>query len=94
MEVDINKIMITIRITTAIKKYKPDIDLSDFEIFDDGTLPLNRMANMMSLDFDELLEKEPVQLKESYGYYTILNGRHRVARAIIEGRTTINAKIM
>lgn len=94
MEVDINKIMITIRITNAIKKYKPDADLSGFEIIDDGTLPLNRMDNMMSLNFDELLLSEPVQLQESYGYYKILNGRHRIARAIIEGRNKINAKIM
>jgi hypothetical protein len=86
--------MITVRITNAIKKYKSDADLSGFEIFDDGTLPLNRMDNMMSLNFDELLENEPVQLSESYGYYRILNGRHRIARAIIEGRKTINAKIM
>lgn len=94
MQVDINKIMITVRITNAVKKYKPDADLSGFKIVDDGTLPLNRMSTMMSLNFNDLLEKEPVQLKESYGYYTILNGRHRVARAIIEGRTSINAKIM
>jgi len=93
MEVNLSQIIITYRIVNAIKKYKSDIDLSGFTVVDDGTLPLNRMENMMSLDFNSLIENEPVQLKESFDGYRIQNGRHRVARAIIEGRKSIKAKI-
>jgi hypothetical protein len=92
MEVELTQIIITNRIVNAIKKYNSDIDLSGFTIINDGTLPLNRMENMMNLNFNSLIKNEPVQLKESYDGYLIQNGRHRVARAIIEGRHTINAE--
>jgi hypothetical protein len=92
MEVTLSTIVITYRIVNAVKKYKPDIDLSGFCIVEDGTLPLNRMENMMSLDFESLIDKEPVQLRETFDGYRILNGRHRIARAIIEGRISIKAK--
>jgi hypothetical protein len=71
---------------------------------------LPRMEDMMNSNFERLLEKEPVDLtvaKNSDGkmlgtkigdtmkkLYEILNGRHRISRAIIEGRQTIKANII
>lgn len=71
---------------------------------------LPRMEQMMQSNFDELIQNEPVELKVARNNegrmiglkidgvmkkaYEILNGRHRIARAIIEGRKTINANIL
>lgn len=73
-------------------------------------LPLKRMEIMMQHDFDKLLENEPVELifsRNEYGkknstkiddirmpLYEIINGRHRITRAIIEGREKIKATII
>lgn len=70
---------------------------------------LKRMENIMQVDFDELLKNEPVELipaRNNQGKiigikidgklkkaYEILNGRHRIARAIIDNRKKINANI-
>lgn len=71
---------------------------------------LIRMAQMMESNFEELIENEPVELKvarTSDGkmigtkidgnmkkMYEIINGRHRITRAIIEGHKTIKAIII
>ena len=71
---------------------------------------LSRMERMMEANIDELLENEPVELEHCFTaegkkkgrkingkgvlVYDIVNGRHRIARAIIEGKTEINADIV
>lgn len=71
---------------------------------------LSRMGQMMESNFEELLENEPVELKVARTpdgkmigtkidgsmkkMYEILNGRHRITRAIIEGHKTIKAIIV
>lgn len=71
---------------------------------------LSRMEQMMESNFDELMKNEPVELKvarTSDGkmigikidgimkkMYEIINGRHRITRAIIEGNKAINAIII
>lgn len=71
---------------------------------------LSRMEEMMNSNFQELLQNEPVELKiarTSEGkmigtkidgvmkkMYEIINGRHRITRAIIEGHKNINALIV
>ena len=71
---------------------------------------LPRMEQMMESNFNELLQNEPVELKVARTQdgkiigiridgimkkmYEILNGRHRITRAIIEGHKTINAIII
>lgn len=71
---------------------------------------LARMERMMESDFDELIKNEPVELKIARNNegkmigvkidgvtkksYEIINGRHRISKAIIDGRKTINANIM
>lgn len=71
---------------------------------------LSRMEQMMESDFTELLEKEPVKLKvarTSDGkmigtkidgvmkkMYEIIDGRHRITRALIDGHKNIKAIII
>lgn len=71
---------------------------------------LSRMEQMMESNFEELLENEPVELKVAKTtegkmigakidgtmkkMYEILNGRHRITRAIIEGHKTIKAIVI
>lgn len=71
---------------------------------------LSRMGQMMESNFEELLENEPVELKVAKTpegkmigakidgtmkkMYEILNGRHRITRAIIEGHKTIKAIVI
>jgi hypothetical protein len=71
---------------------------------------LTRMGRMMDSDFDKLLDKEPIELKvarTSNGkiigtkidgimkkMYEIINGRHRITRAVINGYKYINANII
>ena len=50
-------------------------------------------------DFDNLLNIEPIQIKldlidNMNNFYKIINGRHRVARAILENRDEINSIIL
>ena len=69
---------------------------------------LQRMERMMLSNFDELISNEPVHVipgKNRDGkmignkidgvlkkLYEIIDGRHRVTRAIIEGRITVNIR--
>jgi len=71
---------------------------------------LSRMTEIMNADFDKLLEIEPIEIIEAKNeqgkfivtkingnikkLYEINNGRHRVARAIIEGIPNIKSKIL
>jgi hypothetical protein len=71
---------------------------------------LSRMDQMIQSNFDELIKNEPIELKIAKNNegkmigvkidgrmkkaYEILNGRHRIARAIIDGKKTINAIIL
>jgi hypothetical protein len=69
------------------------VDISRFELSTSfGGFGLNRMESMMSMssqEFLELLEREPVEVDFRNGKYEIRNGRHRVARAIIDGCESI-----
>ena len=109
MIINIKQIILTPPIVIAVKKINPEKELYN-KIVDDGTLRLSRMDNMMSLDFKALIESEPIQLRKAYtsdgrpkgimingvGYplYMIVNGRHRVVRAILEGYEDINTIII
>jgi hypothetical protein len=71
---------------------------------------LTRMDRMMESNFDKLIEQEPIELKvarTSDGkligtkidenmkiMYEIINGRHRISRAIVDGYTNIDSKII
>ena len=71
---------------------------------------LTRMERMNESNFEELIKNEPVELKIARNNegkmiglkidgvtkksYEIINGRHRISKAIIDGRKTINAIII
>lgn len=111
IHVDLRQILISVPIEKAVKDYDVNVDTS---VFKKSNQPhgfgLSRMENMMSIEFDELLAKEPVQVKPAktsagkpmgvridgkmVPLYDIVNGRHRVARAIIEKRDDIPAIVI
>ena len=110
-QIDLRQILITKPMIDAIKEYNPDIDLKNYKLSKgEQGFRLNRMEQMFESNFDELLEKEPVELKVAKNsdgkvvgiridgimkkMYEIINGRHRISRAIIEENKTINAKII
>lgn len=84
----VEKIFITRSIHEAIRKYSKtcyiDNEMSPFE-----DLPLSRMDSIMNLQHDI-----PIDVTETSNYfYNIDNGRHRVAKAIINGDEYISAYV-
>ena len=109
MPINLTQLILTFRISEAVKKIDPNKKITNL-LVDDGTFRLSRMDNMMSLDFETLIVSEPIQIRKAVSYdgtareividgvslplYTIVNGRHRVVRALVEDRRTINAVIV
>ena len=110
-QVDLRQFLLTDQIIQAIKKYNPDLDISMYKQSKlDPGFPLPRMERMMEADFNDLLDREPVeviQARSSAGkplgtkidgvmkpLYEIQNGRHRIARAILEGKQTVPILIL
>lgn len=107
--IPLNQIIISQRMVDAIKERNPDANIVSI-VQKDGSFPLNRMDRMMEADFDTLLASEPVQLRIKLSpegkpqgkringsmvpLYVIANGRHRIARSIIEGRDMIPVEIL
>ena len=107
--IPLNQIIISQRMVDAIKEHHPDANVISI-VENDSSFPLNRMVRMMEADFDSLLASEPVQLRikrspegkpqgkringSMVPLYIIANGRHRIARAIIEGRDMIPVEII
>jgi hypothetical protein len=98
--IKIDCLILTTQIVNAILKYDPTKLFNNQVIYDDS-FPLNRMDSIMTCkDFDNLLNIEPIQIKLDYTddnqnkFYRIINGRHRVARSIIENRKEINSIIL
>lgn len=103
------QIIISQRMVDAIKDRNSDANIISI-VENDGSFPLNRMDRMMEAEFDTLLASEPVQLRikrspegkpqgkringSMVPLYIIANGRHRIARAIIEGRDSIPVEIL
>lgn len=109
--VDLRQILISVPIINAVKEYDQCADISDYKKTKEPQgYCLSRMDNMLSLNYEKLLEEEPIQLKAAKNLsgktmgikidnkivplYEIINGRHRVARAIIEKREKIPAIIV
>lgn len=97
--VKLSNICLDENIINQVKSYNKQRKIDQFELSKlPKGFPLNRMKNIMELTpnkFLELLEIEPIYLKLNLdNKYEIQNGRHRIARAIIEGYSTICAKII
>ena len=81
-------------IQRAVELYKKDIDWTTFSVCFTESGPLQRMDGMIDADFDQLISKNTVKLSHlSNGFYSIDDGRHRISRAIIEGKTSILALV-
>lgn len=109
MTINIKQLILTYPISNAVKKIDPSKEITN-KLVDDGTFGLSRMDNMMDLDFDTLIATEPIQIRKAlspdgkprgikidgvgFPLYSIVNGRHRVARALLENREEINAIIV
>jgi hypothetical protein len=108
--VDLRQILLSPRIIDAIQTIiSPEKDLTSYTM---SKLPagfgLNRFDSIMEMSaesFNELLHKEPIQVKKAVNPtgqglgvkvdgrllqgYELMDGRHRVARAIAEDKTQI-----
>jgi hypothetical protein len=99
-KINIENIVLSTHIVKAILNYDSNRKINNQVIYD-GSLPLNRMTSIMECNnFDNLLNIEPIQLKLDYidnnqkKFYRIINGRHRIARAILEDIKEINSIIL
>lgn len=93
--VDIRQIMITQPIITEIRKMSPTKDISMFKL-EKGFqgFPLPRIYNQSRKNIHTNLEQYPIEVSKSpYGapidgvkkqLYSIVNGRHRFMKAILE----------
>jgi len=101
--VNLTQIMITKPVVDAIKAARPlfDARAENFKMYKgEQGFALNRMAQMMAVvNFDDFLTKNPVSLKAEAMFnglplYAIVDGRHRVTRAIIQQKQQIEATII
>lgn len=109
-EIDIRQILLTKPILDSIEEYNPDIDITKFKLSKgEQGFKLTRMERIMESNFDKLINEDPVEVKvaRSNGkiigtkidgvmkkMYEIINGRHRITRAIIDGYKMIKVKIV
>lgn len=105
-KIDLRQILISQPIADAVAPH----DVSGYKMSrESGGFPLRRLGRMMNANFNALLAEEPVELRKAVSrgkpmgakidgvmkpLYEIVNGRHRIARAIIESRESIDAIIV
>jgi hypothetical protein len=107
--IDLRQILLTNPIKDAVKEISNDdeFDFSGYKTArDNHGFRLHKVENMMGIeDFEGLLEREPIVVQKIIGsgnkingkikqLYEVVDGRHRFARAIIEGMTTIQVLTM
>lgn len=88
--VPLDKLLIDVTIVNAVKAYRPDIAkeiMYDFEVIDQHLFPLKRMEGMMQDLWD--IERPSISIQRSGRLYSVIDGRHRVARAFILGEKRI-----
>ncbi len=112
-EINISQIIIPQPIIDAALELNPIIDIYYLTIEKNESnqgFRLNRMESMMNADFDKLLLKEPVVLKQFVNkdgnrigkkvngkmkpLYEIIDGRHRICRIILERMTVVDCIII
>ncbi len=103
--INLTNILLTPAIIEAVKQHRSDFDAKaeGFKMLPkdrEQGFKLTRMTNMMGADINQLVQSEPVELTAILTHptmgllYDIVNGRHRVARSIIDRLSTINATIV
>lgn len=91
MFLDVKDLWLDVQIMKMVKSFGLEFP-EEYEenVYDAGTFPLSkeRLASVRGV-------KLPIDVKKSKGkgLYYILNGRHRVANCILEGRRTIEVNV-
>jgi len=102
-EINVRQIFLTKPIKNEIKKEK-NINLSEFATqHGEQGFRLHKMKSIKKLNYNSLIKREPIKVKKSKfakkingerkQLYELIDGRHRVARAITLGKKTIKADI-
>mgnify|MGYP003573033531 FL=1 len=92
IDVDIERIFITQQIYDTVRKYNKTCYIDCELDHNMSDLPLSRMDEMMK---ENNIERPPVQVTSNdRGFYYIVNGRHRIARALILEHITITVEII
>lgn len=83
MELDYTEILIDVSIVNAVRSLNAKTAKAieyNCELIDENLLPLRRMSEMMS---DLGKQRPPITVVKSGQLYKVVNGRHRLARAIL-----------
>ena len=93
MKVSLKSLIISKQIQNTVLKYNPDFNFDDYLIEDDGTFPLNKIDSMLNDELYGKKDRPPIYVKKSGEFMIIMNGRHRVARALILNMDDIEVKV-
>ncbi len=94
IKIQIHKILLTDPIVTAAKLINPEVNLKGFKKLPEHQgFPLTRVNSIARAKMNELPSISVIQYKTT-SYYSIVDGRHRFAKALAEGKETIRAKII
>lgn len=92
--IPIENLIIDISVVEAVRAYDKirarEVEY-DWEICDDHLLPLRRMAEMLS---ERSESRPPVTLERRGRYFKIIDGRHRLTRALLNRELEIKAIIL
>lgn len=92
MIIDVKKLMLDVEIVKMVRKCGGAVP-EEYEenVYDAGTFALSESR----LESVKKGEQYPIDVVETRGgrMYYILNGRHRVARCILEGKGTIEVNV-
>ena len=92
--IPVHKVILTCRIQETILALQPNFDFQKYIIVEDNTLPLSRIDTMLDDQLYNTKERPPVDIELYYNdLYRIVNGRHRIVRALLLGHETISAHI-
>ncbi len=96
--IPLNKLLLTDPIFKAAKRMNPDISVKGFKRLPGGVethgFPLTRVNTIRNANFHDLPPIIVTPFASNPEYYSIVDGRHRFAKALAEGRSEIDARII
>ena len=108
-EIDLRQILITNPIIDSVKKYNYKINYEYKLSVKEQGFNLNRLDSLILINFDSLIKNSPIKIKKAtYNNknigikidgivkqaYEIIDGRHRIALAILNNKKKINSIII
>ena len=86
--VNLEDLEIDERVAEMVEEYGRQVPMN-YHLYDCGTFPLNkeRLERLLELNTEDL---PPIYVKKTSGYHKVLNGRHRIATAILNNQTSVN----